>query len=283
MPAAVAVVTVVAACSSTEAAVPSSAVARREAVTIDVSGGQRAYELFVPASVHAPAALVLDLHGLTGTPAGQDLLSGMQAKAEAEGFVVAQPAGVAGAWDALADRDQDLAFLRAVVADVADRVTIDPARIFATGMSNGGGMAHRLACDAADVFAAVAPVAGAYLLDVDCAPSRPVPVLAFHGTEDRVVPFTGLGTALPDVGEWAAAWAERNGCSLRPTSTTVAGDVRSLRWDGCLEGGDVELLVVEGGGHGWPGTDDPRRRSATTGSVEATDLIWEFFASHPLP
>jgi polyhydroxybutyrate depolymerase len=257
-------------------------VSRQETFTIDVSGEARDYDLFVPASLETPASLVLDLHGLTGTPADQDLLSGMQAKAEVEGFIVAQPVGTAGAWDAFADRDQDLAFLRAVVAHVAERVEIDPARVFATGMSNGGGMVHRLACDAADVFAAVAPVAGAYLLDVDCAPSRPVPVLAFHGTEDRVIPFGGLGSALPDIEQWAATWAERNGCAREPAATRIADDVRSLVWSDCVQASSVELVIVEGGGHGWPGTDDPRRRRATTNSVEATDLIWEFFANHPL-
>jgi polyhydroxybutyrate depolymerase len=107
-----------------------------------------------------------------------------------------------------------------------------------------------------------------------------VAVLAFHGTDDRVVPYDGAGTALPSIETWAAAWAERNGCDGGAMTDRVAEDVRSLVWQGCPEDGEVELVVVEGGGHGWPGTADPRRREATTDSIDATARLWEFFQAH---
>ena len=277
--AAVVVATVAAGCAT---AAPASLDAGLHSLSVDVDGVTREYDLYAPAKASSKA-LIVDLHGLTGTPQGQADLSGLREVAEQEGFVVAHPAGSAGAWDAFADRAADVAFLRAVVADVSRRVDVDPVRVYATGMSNGGGMAHRLACDASDLFAAVAPVAGAYLFDVDCAPPRPVPILAFHGTDDRVVPFTGAGTALPDITEWAGSWAARNGCDTAPVSERLAADVERLTWPGCDAGADVVLVVVEGGRHGWPGTDNPRRSDATTSSIDASSLIWEFFASHPMP
>lgn len=133
-------------------------------VEIEVQGQPRRYTLHVPAGLDGtPVALVVDLHGLTSTAQRHDALSSMRAKASEEGFVLAQPeAGlVASAWNTL-EGSTDVAFARAVVADVVRRVPIDPDRVLASGFSVGGGMAHRLGCDAADLFTAVATVSGAY-------------------------------------------------------------------------------------------------------------------------
>ncbi len=211
----------------------------------------------------------------------------MSAKGIAEGFVVAQPLGfgVVPLWFTAAgtpESEQDVAFARALVDDVASRVTIDPDRVYATGFSNGGGMANRLACDAADVFAAIGAVAGAYVDFAECAPSRPVPIIAFHGTLDLVVPYEGF-LLVPDVRVWAEAWSARNGCTSEPDIGRIAADVTLHRWSDCREGADVLLYTIEGGGHGWPGTSSPTRRENSTDSVDATELIWDFFEVHPLP
>lgn len=252
-----------------------------ETVTLDFEGNERRYELFAAGGFpDTPSAVVVDLHGALGTPADQDALSGMRRKAAQEGFVVAQPAGLLRSWDTISGNGSDVAFIRAVVADVAARTAIDPQRIYATGMSNGGGMADRLGCAAPDLFAAIAPVAGWYVPAVACA-GAPVPVMAFHGTADPVVPYEGAGALFVPVEEWADAWAERNGCAPGPLDEQVRDDVVVRTWSDC----DVEvaLYVVQDGGHGWPGTTDPIRAAASTGSIDATELIWDFFAANPKP
>lgn len=227
--------------------------------------------------------LILDFHGLTSTPDRHERVSNMRAKADVEGFVVAQPAAnlAANAWDTL-EGSADVGFARAIVADVQTRVAIDPDRVFATGFSAGGGMANRLACDAPDLFAAAGTVAGAHFGWGRCDPSRPVPVISFHGVADLVVPFEGLGL-LPDVSSWAAAWAKRNGCAPTVQTADVADDVTLEAWTDCDAGVRVLLYAISAGGHGWPGTTDPDRVGDTTAAISATDLMWEFFVTHPRP
>ena len=182
-----------------------------ELITIDFDGRERSYHLFIPGGFpETPAPLVVDLHPALSTPDDQEALSGMRVKAATEGFIVAQPAGQFRTWDIITGNGQDVAFIRAVVADVASRTPIDADRIYATGMSNGGGLTDQLACTAADVFAAVAPVAGWYVPSVECADDAVIPVMAFHGTADLVVPYSGMGLFFVDVEEWAADWAARN-------------------------------------------------------------------------
>lgn len=244
------------------------------------SGRIREYTLHVPHELGAaPAALVLDFHGLTSTPDRQERMSDMRAKADVEGFVVAQPKGelVGNAWDTL-EGSPDVAFALAVVADVSARVPIDTEQIFATGFSVGGGMANRLACDAADVLAGAATVAGAYFGWGRCEPSEPVPIVGFHGDTDIVVPYRGFGL-LPDVLHWAESWSLRNGCD-ESAMVVVAEDVTATTWTGCDSTAEVTLYTIAGGGHGWPGTSDPDRVGDTTESISATDLIWEFFTTH---
>jgi polyhydroxybutyrate depolymerase len=257
-------------------------------VSLTVGEVERSYRLATPRGLDpaSPVPLVLDLHGLTADPVTQDDLSSMSAKAAAEGFVVAQPLGLgllpswsAGDNSVAAD---DVEFLLAVVDDVAGRVAVDPARVFAGGFSNGGGMANRLACNAADTFAAVAAVSGSFVEYLDCDPPRPVPVIAFHGTRDVVVPYEGF-FVFPAVLDWAQAWADRNGCAVEPVRSAVADDVELREWLGCRDGAAVALYTVEEGGHGWPGTRSADRLLNSTRSVVATDFIWDFFAAHPMP
>jgi polyhydroxybutyrate depolymerase len=160
------------------------------------SGGQtRHYRLHVPPGYRPdePVPLVINLHGLGSSMDQQALLSGASEKADEAGFVVVYPQGsdVPRMWHgepSPAGRE-DVQFIRELVAHLQERLNIDPDGIYATGFSNGGGMAHRLACDLSDTIAAIGPVAGAYLLDERCAPERPVPVIAFHGTADPIVPY----------------------------------------------------------------------------------------------
>jgi polyhydroxybutyrate depolymerase len=246
-------------------------------------GVLRSFVVHVPASVPTPSPLVLVFHGFTSSPDRVEELSGMTRVADAEGFIVAYPAalGYLPAWTVDDERqgDRDVGFARDLVAAVAGAVDIDADRVYAAGMSNGGGMAGRLACDAADLIAAVGPVAGAHSVTT-CDPVRPVPVVAFHGTADRIVPYDGFDLlGLPSVEEWAAGWAARDGCSGVPEVSTVTDDVERRTWTGCAA--DVVLYTVDGGRHGWPGSDRAIAALDSTTSISASEIIWEFFAAHP--
>jgi polyhydroxybutyrate depolymerase len=283
-----------------------------------VSGGiDRRYRLYVPPGYTAaqPMPVVLDFHGLTGTAEQQALLSDLEGLAGTEGFIAVHPQGSVDPATGMtffelgqASTVDDVAFTADILDDLAASLCVDPARVYAMGFSNGGYMSSRLACDLADRIAAITTVAATTHPD-DCAPSRAVPVQAFHGTADRVVPFEGgdsalldtfeqtadsddpaaaarlqaavdlLGLAIPDeVGEWAAA----NGCSGE-TSSPVGEDVTLTTYQGCTA--PVLFYVVEGGGHSWPGSQTSRTVASlghTTMDVDATRLAWEFFQQHSL-
>ncbi len=259
--------------------------AEAETVVLDVDGVVRSYRLYVPPSLGSgSAALVVDLHGFGSDPENQDLASGMRRLAGVEGFVVAQPIaqGAVPTWNGQPGDPgavADVAFLRALVNDVAGRVDLDTGAVFASGFSNGGSMAHRLACDASEVFAAIGTVAGQFPLVERCDPGQPVAVIAFHGTADIVVPFGGISRFLPDVPAWAGRWSERNDCAPVPARERIAADVIVDRWVACAGDVEVAFYTVEGGSHSWPGSTRPGGFRPTQ-SIDATPLMWDFFASH---
>lgn len=257
----------------------------RYEVEIASGGLLRRAIVVVPESVAGPAPLVLVFHGFTRSPEEIEETSGMSALAEEHGFVVVYPAGTGfpRRWlSSPAQGDQDVVFVRELVALVSAAVPVDPGRVFAAGMSNGGGMAARLACDAADLVAAVGPVAAAYPSG-PCEPVLPVAVVAIHGSADPIVPYEGVGEILPAVEGVVAAWVERNGCAPDPVVGDVAADVGLRSWTGCAANADVVLYRVEGGRHGWPGSGDTSLWGRTTDAVGASALLWEFFAAHPRP
>ncbi|HUU62133.1 MAG TPA: PHB depolymerase family esterase, partial [Acidimicrobiia bacterium] len=251
-----------------------------------VSGGLlRRFVLVVPESASDRAPLVIVFHGFMGSPEELEESIGMTALAAEEGFLVVYPEGAGRPRRWRSDPrqgDGDVAFIRDLVALLGDAVGIDWQRVYTAGMSNGGGMAARLACDASDLVAAAGAVAGAYPTG-DCSPGRPVPVVAFHGTADPIVPYEGWGALLPAVEDWATGWADRNGCASDSGPAAVTADVTRRHWGNCAAGADVVLYTVAGGRHGWPGSGRATGWSGSTDSVDASALLWEFFAAHPLP
>ena len=125
-------------------------------------------------------------------------------------------------------------------------------------------MVHRLACELADRIAAIGPVSGAYPSSGDCSPSRPIPVFAIHGTDDPIVPYSGIP-------EWAAAWAQRNGCDPEPLEVVHNVLISEKQWDNCEEGADVVLYTIQELGHEW-----------THDLINIGETIWEFFELHPM-
>jgi polyhydroxybutyrate depolymerase len=242
----------------------------------------------VPANYQAgtAVALILNFHGYGSNSQQEENLTGMSAKADREGFIVVYPDGIEATWHTglVAQGDADRQFVRDLVAHLQSLYTIDPKRIYATGISNGGGMTNRLACSVSDLIAAIAPDAGAYNFWENCSPSRPVPVLAFHGLDDNVVPYAGLNpeSITPPIEKWAAAWATRNGCSPSPAVTTPVETVTLRTWMNCQDNANVILYTLANHGHSWPGSP-VMPKNITSQAINATDVMWEFFKAHPMP
>src|SRR5258706_15685427 len=161
--------------------------------TISSGGVTRHYILHVPYSYQQgnAVALILNFHGYGSNSQQEENLTGMSAKADREGFIVVYPDGLNNAWHdgPGADGAADQQFIRDLIAALESQYTIDPKRIYATGISNGGGMANRVGCDMADVFAAIAPDSGTYNFWQDCNSARPMPVLPFHRLGDHILPL----------------------------------------------------------------------------------------------
>jgi polyhydroxybutyrate depolymerase len=262
-------------------------------------GRERDFIVHVPKTYRAdrPAPLVLALHGGGGSMEvmARDRLYGLVAQSEASGWIVVFPngysrlAGKLATWNAGiccgAARDKgsdDVGFLRAVVTDVQQRLRIDPQRIFATGMSNGGMMSYRLACEASDVFRAIAAVAGTDGTTT-CQPGRPVPVFHIHARDDDRVLFNGgSGSASDTHADFVSVpvtvdkWARLNGCS-GPSQRVLErpGVVCEVR-SGCQGGAEVRLCVTDTGGHSWPGGRKALGGKGST-ALDATAEIWAFF------
>jgi polyhydroxybutyrate depolymerase len=244
----------------------------------------RWFKVHVPPGYQSgdPMPLVFNLHGLGMNLEEQEALSGMTAKADEVGFVLVHPQAGASVWNIQAGEIGaiDVEFFRQMIDLLLERLSIDPERIYVTGFSNGGGMAHRLACDLSDRVAAIAPVAGAYLQDEICVPRRPVPILAIHGLADRYAPFLDPSVG-QDVPRWALVWAARNGCDQEPLAE-VRGAVTVETWRNCRNDASVILYRVEEMGHSWPGSPLGDRYGPGTEELQANDLIWDFFQAHTL-
>jgi len=268
-------------------------------------GLERSYILYVPASVNRsqPAALVFVFHGGTGNAESAIRMSGFNEVADQNGFIVVYPNGtsllsedILLTWNggtccgyAQEKNVDDVGFVRAIVPDLQSLVIIDAKRIYATGMSNGGILSHRLACEAADLFAAIAPVSGTLNFS-PCNPSRPISVIEFHGTGDQHIPYDGgfgskslVNVDFASVQDSVGFWVSFDGCNSQP-QTNSFDDIRHEVWTGCTSSTSVELYTIIGGGHSWPGGQGRGAGSdQPTTTISASQLIWKYFAAHPLP
>ena len=214
--------------------------------TITSSGQRREYLLYVPPSYDraTPTPLVISMHALALWPAAQMETSHWNDVADEHGFIVVYRSGTGvlpKMWPMKQDADQiaGVRFMSELIDTLKSAYNIDPARIYANGFSNGGGMAFVLSCTLSDRIAAVGMVAAAQVLPWNwCADTRPLPMVAFHGTADRIVPYDGgpssfFDIPFPRVEEWTANWARRNRCGPNPVESVVAADVSRLaRMDG---------------------------------------------------
>ncbi|CAN5886478.1 hypothetical protein BH24ACT6_BH24ACT6_16000 [soil metagenome] len=278
---------------------------------LSVRGAERWYLLTVPESHdgETPMPLVLDFHGFSEGAQIHTMMSEMAPAAAQRGFVVALPNGTQEPvrWDTGVDpaANDDLAYVIELLDRLERDLCIDTSRVYATGLSNGAFMSSAIACALPDRVAAVAPVAGA---TVACETlDRPMPVYAIHGTADPILLFNGGVDAsrlpggdaqappntLPPVDltgpgypQAMVDWAARNDCDESYEDRRMAQDVIRRVWD-CPAGADTEFVIVEGGGHSWPGSEFSSQIESiigpTTESFAATDTMWDFFDRFTVP
>lgn len=274
--------------------------------TLEHGGLTRKYRVHVPRSYSAgsPAPLLMAFHGGGGNMdhMASDDNYGLISKSESAGFVAVFPNGYSklpsgqfATWNAgncCADaRDRnvdDVGFVRQLIRDVSARLSIDHQRIYATGMSNGGMMAYRLACEMPDTFAAIAAVAGTDNT-TQCTPKTPISILHIHAqNDDRVLYSGGAGRKFGDVSKvtdftsvpaTVSQWVAHNSCSPTPQRTLSTPGAYCDRYANCQDDTSVQLCVTDSGGHSWPGGHKARASEAPSQAISANDVMWTFFTS----
>jgi polyhydroxybutyrate depolymerase len=274
-------------------------------LTITAGEQERTVLLHVPAGYEPTKGtpLVLGFHGYGGNAEGMRAQTGFDAEAEQRGLIVAYVLGTgtaskgfnagdccgAPAWTSDTD---DLGLAREIHKKIDAEYCVDPKRVYSAGFSNGGFMSYRFACEAADLFAAVASVSGVLGLPPEsCKPARPVPILHIHGTADRTVAYEGGGAAgglgslvgikFLSVADSVATFRTKWACGETSKEVVTAGDTRCEEWTGCQGDARIELCTVTDGGHQWPG-GKANPGSGKTSDFGATKAVLDFFAAHPM-
>jgi len=261
-------------------------------------GEQRTYRLHIPSNLdpEQPSALVLVFHGFGLDGEEMVRITGFNSQADASGFVAAYPNGTGrkASWnggdccgEAALKKVDDVGFVRALIEEISQSVSIDTKRIYATGFSNGANMAYRLACDLSEQIAAIGPV-GATQAVQSCKPTRPVSIIHFHGTSDKLNPYEGgqaPGGAIDflSVKEGIQFWVGLNRCE-NEAKLEEFGKIVHETYSHCAQESAVELYTILDGEHAWPGGESVSHDiGEPTTEILATPLIWEFFLSHPIP
>lgn len=274
--------------------------------TLMMGEQKRTYLVHVPKSYDPkkPAPVVLALHGAMMNGPMMVWFSGLNKKSDEAGFIVVYPSGTGTGtflfWNSggftkgmAASNADDVAFIGKLLDDLGTVVKVDERRVYACGMSNGGIMCYRLAAELSDRIAAIAPVAGTIGID-DSKPKRPVPVIHFHGSKDGIVPFEMPRDKVPSfvklksIKDSIQTWVKLNGCEEKPKTETISKDGEEMKvtrtsYSGGKDGSEVVLIVIEEGGHTWPGQQPPVGfigKSVKT--ISANDLMWDFFKKHKL-
>lgn len=284
---------------------------------VDVAGEVRTTQVHMPAGTPPliPSAVVLSFHGAGDSTGGLAEWDGLKELSDREGFIVLHPQGTARevypgviidpGWDILRLHVDDSVFVAALLDDLATRLCVDPARVYATGLSLGGSFSLHLSCSLGDRIAAIATVAAGPLIYA-CPNPQPIPTLMFHGLEDLYSPYAGdPANSIPSVEQGASDVAVRNGCAATaPIVTTATPGVDRLTWEGCAA--STELYRISPNGHAWPGghvppgtrdelavllTEMDAVPAALTPEqaadnirlshpdIDATEVMWEFFNS----
>jgi polyhydroxybutyrate depolymerase len=239
-------------------------------VVLDIASARRVYLAHLPpqADSSTPLPLLVVMHGWAQTAAGARTAFGVNASADAEGFIAVYPQGQGNTWNAGTccggNVEDSVAFIRSVVEDVAAKSCVDRRRIYASGMGNGGMMAFRLACEAADLFAASAPVAGDIRIPA-CDPTRPIALIAFSGTADPLVPYIGAVTSVNTL-------RDRFHCEADASVQLLFPD-RCETYSGCDADIEVAHCTDLAGQHVWTGGP----------GLRVNPVMWQFLSRFRLP
>lgn len=263
----------------------------------------RQYLVHIPKQFQPTQAMpmVLSLHGGGGnmhyqaTEAYYHLIS----KSDQAGFIAVFPNGYSrlrsgkfATWNAgiccgkaRDEQVDDVGFIQKVVADIKSKANVDPKRVYANGMSNGGMMAYRLACELTDTFAAIAAVAGTDGSQ-HCTPSKPIAILHIHALDDERVLFHGGSgvksqthanfVSVPDT---IHKWVQLNACNPSPQRVLQVSGAYCDVYSACQNNTQVKLCVTDTGGHAWPGGSKVRGAAGST-AINANDMIWAFYQAH---
>ena len=290
-------------------------------------GLERKYIVHVPSSYDHIKSIpvVFNIHGGGGNGEGQRTISNMDANSDKHGYIVVYPYGIGetlfgkellnwngkigGKAEEVVSKIDDVRFFSEMIEELKSKFNIDEKRVYATGLSNGGQMSHRLGCDLADKIAAIAPVGAPIKTDYSCNPSKSVPTMIIHGKKDPCALYDGgqcggcynefLGID-PSAGKFECAsintitddWIERNSCSSKSQTIYQNGNVTCTTFDDCAVNSEVMLCASNNAGHTWPSEIDPSKIStlndkyhSVVGDVSydiSNDQIWEFFKRHSL-
>jgi polyhydroxybutyrate depolymerase len=277
--------------------------------TIDVAGLRRTYRIHIPKTYDPtrPTPIVLAFHGATDNIDFLEAHCQLDDKSESAGFIVVYPEvadpsspdtlhfNTSSPPDGI-DHPDDVAFTAKLLDDLATVVNVDRNRVFATGISNGGMMCYRLAAELSDRIAAIAPIAATMGLP-EAHPKRPVPIIAFHGTADPIIPFEnpdvlGQSSDTPTIRsamETIEIWTAIDGCPADPRTerlpTTVHDGTSVTRqtYVPGKAGAEIILYIIRNGGHTWPGTPAYKADlGLSSQNISANDQMWNFFLQHPM-
>jgi polyhydroxybutyrate depolymerase len=263
--------------------------------TLTVQGKHRTYQLYVPAAYTGTkrVPLVFNFHGFGSNALQEMLYADFKPQADTNDFLIVAPDGQGSpggrhfSFGGEPGLQNDVTMVSALLGRLRATLCVDASRVYSTGMSDGGAMTSVLACALPDKFAAFAAVA--VIIYCGSKAKRTVPIEAFSGTADPVVPFKGGavhccgGTLLAAPTKAMADWAAHNRCRAKFTDTRLGSEVRRRTWKSCAPGSNTVFYIIDGGGHTWPGAISITRLGFTTHQIKASAVIWKFFSAHQLP
>lgn len=270
--------------------------------SIPFDGNDRTYLVHLPTGYTdtTDLPLIIAMHGGFGNAYQLEDQSQLSVKADSEGFIVVYPEGVessilgVSSWNAgwccgfasITNID-DVGFINVLLDTLINDFAIDTNRIYATGMSNGGFMAYRLACELSNRIAAIAPVAASMSM-TSCTPQRPLPIISFHSYLDTHVPIDGgIGSGIsdhynPPQDSVLNAWAGMNGCTVLNDTIIDNSQYTEINWNSCNCNVEIKQFITQDGGHSWPGGNPTQFGDPVSVYINANDLMWTFFQQYTL-
>jgi polyhydroxybutyrate depolymerase len=264
-------------------------------INFTFDGVARTAIVYLPSSYNASYKypVVLVLHGLTQNGSGIRSYSQFDAVADTAKFIAVYPDGLSAAWNATIGTasPNDAGYLNALLDTVIAKYNVNTNRLYSCGFSNGGYMSHRLACEYANRFAAIASVSGT-MFDATysaCNPTKAIPVLQIHGTADFVVSYNGSAASGKSVVDVMSFWVNKNACNTTGNTINLAdvvnegSTVSETTYSGCTNGTKTQLLKIQNGGHTWPSAVSISGIGNVNLDINGAREIWKFFNQFGAP